>query len=123
MSVRSITADELDDVVIFIANAQSDPARSTSYLIGEEPPRVRDELDALRPSWTTTARVVGDEAITGAVIVEIDNDLGRAWILGPWADDWDADAAPLLDAALAQLDGVNQVEVSALLDNTRLQQL
>lgn len=55
-----------------------------------------------------TARVLRDgTGITGAVIAEWDDDLGRAWIVGPWVvgegDPWIAPAGELLDAALAQL--------------------
>jgi ribosomal protein S18 acetylase RimI-like enzyme len=127
MEIRVAYESELDDVVAFITEQQRDPACSTSYLIGEEPDRVRAELEALEPDWTQTVRVTHrDGILAGAVVVEIDEELGRGWILGPWVagDDWDTHAPQLVDAALAQLPaGVTQAEVSALLENTRLQEL
>jgi ribosomal protein S18 acetylase RimI-like enzyme len=98
--------DELDEVVAFVAAQQARPERSITY-VGTEAAGIRAELDGLAPPWATTARVVRAAAgVTGAVAVEWDGELGRAWILGPWVagddDAWSAGAGPLLDAALAQ---------------------
>ena len=88
---------------------------------------IRAELDALEPRWSETARVVrgADGSITGAVIVEIDTELGRAWIYGPWVvddEDWEEQAPALLDAALEQCVGL-EAECLPELANTRLMAL
>jgi ribosomal protein S18 acetylase RimI-like enzyme len=115
--------DELDEVVAFIAAQQARPERRIPY-VGDEAAGIAAELEGLAPPWATTVRVVRDGArLTGAVVAEWDEQLGRAWIVGPWvadpavddddpaddpADDsgaeaWRATADALVDAALAQL--------------------
>jgi ribosomal protein S18 acetylase RimI-like enzyme len=59
------------------------------------------------------------------VITEWDDDLGRAWIVGPWAvgegDTWMAAATELLDAALAGLPpAVSRYEMCGDIANQRL---
>ena len=106
-----------------IAAEQARPERNIAYL-GVEVDGIRAELDALEPPWSETARIVrrADGSIAGAVMTEVDADLGRAWIYGPWvaADhDWDEHARALLDAALEQCRGV-EAECLPELANTRL---
>ena len=63
-----------------------------------------------------------DGSIAGAVVVELDAELRRAWIYGPWVagdDDWDMHAPALLDAALEQCSGM-EAECLPELANTRL---
>jgi GNAT superfamily N-acetyltransferase len=123
--------DELDEVVAFIAAQQARPERRITY-VGDEAVGIAAELEGLAPPWATTARVVRDGArLIGAVVAEWDEELGRAWIVGPWVADpadpadpadgadggggadgddgddgaeaWRATADALVDAALAQL--------------------
>jgi ribosomal protein S18 acetylase RimI-like enzyme len=99
--------DELDGIVAFIAAQQARPDRRISY-VGTEAAGIAAELDGLEPPWVTTARVVRDGTrLTGAVVAEWDDALGRAWIVGPWAAGdghaWAAAATALVDAALAQV--------------------
>jgi ribosomal protein S18 acetylase RimI-like enzyme len=120
---------ELDAVVSLIARQQADPARQITY-VGTAADGIRAELDGLEPSWAGTVRVVdgaggGGRGITGVVVVEWDDDLGRAWILGPWVEGdgqaWHRAAGELLDAALDQLpEAVLQHELSGDVANTRL---
>jgi GNAT superfamily N-acetyltransferase len=118
-------AEELDDIVAFVAAQQADPARRVSY-VGEEAPGIRAELDGLVPPWAETVRMVRDGGrIAGAVVVEWDEELRRAWIVGPWVDGdgdaWTAVAVPLLDAALAQLPAsVTRYELCGDVANRRL---
>src|ERR1700754_4665001 len=61
----------------------------------------------------------------GASLVEWDAEAARAWVFGPWVpgDDaaWARWAAPLLDAALAQLPaGVDRVELGGDVTNVRM---
>ena len=120
--------DELTDIVAFIAAQQVHPDRRVSYL-GTDAAGIIAELDALKPPWLTTARVLRDGTrITGAVITEWDDDLGRAWIVGPWVlgvgDAWMAAAVALLDAALAELPAtVARHEMSGDIANHRLADL
>jgi len=119
--------DEMGAVVQMIAAEQARPERNIVY-VGNESDGIRAELDELEPDWATTARVVGapDGSIRGAVIVELDEEIGRAWIFGPWVagDDWEACASELFDAALEQVpDAVAARECSGLVANVRLQSL
>lgn len=120
--------DELDDIVAFIAAQQAHPDRRVTY-VGVDAAGIVAELDGLEPSWVATARVLRDGTrITGAVIAEWDDDLGRAWIVGPWAagdgDGWMAAAVALLDAALADLPPtVARYEMSGDIANRRLADL
>jgi ribosomal protein S18 acetylase RimI-like enzyme len=120
--------DEFDDIVAFIATQQAHPDRRVSS-VGTDPAGILAELGGLEPSWLTTARVVRDGLrITGAVIPEWDVDLGRAWIVGPWAvgdgDAWMSTAVALLDAALAELPAtVTRHEMTGDVANNRLANL
>jgi ribosomal protein S18 acetylase RimI-like enzyme len=122
-----VEPDELDGLVRLIAAEQVHPDRNIPYL-GDDEVDIRAELDALAPPWTETARVArgAADAIVGASVVEWDESIGRAWILGPWVfgdGAWDDFAPQLLDAALAQLpDGV-EPEMSGELANERLASL
>jgi ribosomal protein S18 acetylase RimI-like enzyme len=124
----SPSKDELSDVVAFIAEQQAHPDRRIWY-VGTDAAGIDAELGGLEPSWETTARVLLDDTgISGAVIAEWDDDLGRTWILGPWVvgdgDPWMAAAASLLDAALSQLPpNVTRYEICGDIANHRLADL
>lgn len=100
---RPIAADELDGLLDFIASRQASPATGTCYL-GTERESIRLELDEVDADWPRSALVVtGDDGrIVGATVTEVDAELGRSWIHGPWVADehWDAVARPLLEAAI-----------------------
>jgi ribosomal protein S18 acetylase RimI-like enzyme len=120
--------DELSGVVAFIASQQEHPDGRISY-VGTDAAGIEAELNGLEPSWATTARVLRDDAgIRGAVIVEWDDGLGRAWILGPWVvgdgDSWMAAAVTLLEAALSQVPpNVTRYEICGDIANHRLADL
>lgn len=129
-TVRPVEAGELDAVVALIAAEQARPERLITY-VGTEPTGIRAELDGLEPPWAETLRVVGDDsgdddvALVGVTVVEWDEELGRAWILGPWVagddDAWTAHADGLLDAALEQPpSSITEHEVSGAVANVRL---
>src|SRR5918999_1446191 len=101
--------DELDGVVRFVADQQARVDGRIAY-VGTEAAGIRAELDGIEPPWVTTVRVRRrpDGALAGVVVVEWDEEMGRAWIMGPWVDAdtddaWAVAAGELLDAALAQL--------------------
>lgn len=117
---------ELDAVVALIAAEQGSHQRMITTL-GDRPDGIRAELDELDPPWTSTARVVHDDggAVTGVVVSEWDDGLGRAWIHGPWVagDDerWNHLAPALLAAALAQVPhAVVDRELAGEVANVRL---
>jgi ribosomal protein S18 acetylase RimI-like enzyme len=120
--------DELRDVVAFIAAQQVHPDRHITYL-GTDAADITAELDGLTPPWAATARVRHDgTGIAGAVIGEWDEDIGRAWIIGPWVvgdgESWMAASVELLDAALAQLPpSVTRYEMCGDIANRRLADL
>jgi ribosomal protein S18 acetylase RimI-like enzyme len=124
----SPSPEELDDIVAFVAAQQVAPERNIPYL-GNEAPGISAELDGLAPPWVTTARVVRDgDAISGVVVVEWDEELGRAWVLGPWVSGdgaaWMAAARALVEAALAQVPAaVTRFEMSGDVANRRLGEL
>jgi ribosomal protein S18 acetylase RimI-like enzyme len=124
----SLKQDELRDAVAFIAAQQAHADHRISY-VGNDATGIVAELGGLEPSWVTTARVLRDGTrIVGVVIAEWDDDLARAWILGPWVvddgDGWMAGAATLLDAALAQPPStVTRYEMSGDVANRRLADL
>lgn len=94
----------MNDVVAFVATQQARRDRRVTY-VGTSAAGIAAELAGLKPPWETTLRTrEADGRLTGVVIVEWDEELGRSWILGPWVDPDDAAVgADLLDAALAQL--------------------
>lgn len=105
-SPRPVVGDELGALLDFIAARQADPATGTCYL-GTERESIRLELEELGDdAWPGSALVVTDEhgRIVGATVTEVDAELGRSWINGPWAAEgyWDAVARPLVEAAVAQ---------------------
>ncbi|MET0324422.1 MAG: GNAT family N-acetyltransferase [Ilumatobacteraceae bacterium] len=121
--------DELDSVVAMIAGEQRRPERTIIYL-GDQVDGIRAELDALSPDWRTTVRVAHGPSgeLVGASVVEWDEELGRAWVQGPWvvgADgDWARWARPLFDAAVAQIPpAIVRLEMSGTTANTRLAEL
>jgi ribosomal protein S18 acetylase RimI-like enzyme len=111
--------------VAFVAAQQAHPDRRIGY-VGTDAAGIVAELDGLEPSWLTTARVRREGTrLTGVVITEWDDDLGRAWIVGPWVvgegDAWMAGAVELLDAALAGLpSAVSRYEMCGDMANQRL---
>lgn len=103
---RRVAASEVDALLDFIAGRQADPATGTCYL-GTDRESIRLELEELGDeAWPGSALVVTDDAgrIVGATVTEIDPELGRSWVNGPWVADghWDALARLLLEAAVAQ---------------------
>ncbi len=104
-SPRTVVSGELDALLDFIADRQADPATGTCYL-GTDRESIRLELEELGDdAWPASALVVTEGGrIVGATVTEVDPELGRSWISGPWAAEgyWDAVARPLVEAAVAQ---------------------
>lgn len=125
---RDLTASDLDDVVALIAAQQRRPERAIVYL-GDTAGGIRAELEDLSPPWTSTLRLAWHhDVLVGAALAEWDEELGRAWLFGPWlaGDDdlWARWARPLADALLWQLPGtVTTRELSGPTANVRLARL
>jgi ribosomal protein S18 acetylase RimI-like enzyme len=67
----------------FIATRNSDRAQHVGYL-GENPADVADELHEIAGDFAFGMVRDGGE-LAGALGAEWDTDIGRAWLLGPWA--------------------------------------
>lgn len=128
ITIRPLATDQRDEVLALIVGQQADPTRHISAL-GVDAAGVSAELDDLDPDWTTIVHVAcAGDRIVGAIVTDLDDELGKAWLAGPWVDGDDAGwatAAPgLLDAALEALDpGVTRIELAGNLANTRLAEL
>lgn len=86
-----------DDVVAYVVRAQADPTRHVTF-VGEGEVTVRSDLAAIDGWRDQTLVARRDDSVVGALLVDTDDELGRCWWLGPWADD-DEVARALLDAA------------------------
>lgn len=112
-----MTSGEEEALLDFIAGRQASPATGTCYL-GADRDALRLELEELGDGvWPASALVVTDDQgrIVGATVTEVDPELGRSWIHGPWASEqhWDVVARPLLEAAVALCpSGVDHHEMS-----------
>ena len=128
-----ITSEEpadavLDAVVAIITAEQQRPYRTIVYA-GDTADGIRAELDDLEPPWTATLRTVRDGGrLVGVAVAEWDEELGRAWLWGPWIDGdddaWDRWARALVEEVSAQLPAaVTSRELSGTVANARLRRL
>ena len=114
-------------MVRFVAGQQARADRRITD-VGTEVDGIRAEPDGLAPPWASTLRVRRDAAgrLTGAVVVEWDEERRRSWVVGPRvaAGDgtaWARAADALLDAALGQLPpGVARHELAGDVAHRRL---
>jgi ribosomal protein S18 acetylase RimI-like enzyme len=104
--IEAAEAHDREAILTLIADQQADPARRITA-VGVERAEVQAELDGFSPPWTSTAQILRstDGSVVGACAIEWDEEVGRAWIVGPWvavADEaWAAPARSLVDAVLA----------------------
>lgn len=122
-AIRAVATHEVDALLAFIIEQQADPATGTCY-IGTTAEGIRLELDDLGDAWPGSALVAtrGDR-IVAAAVADVDEDLGRSWIYGPWAipDAWDDYARALVDAVIERLPAtVTAHEISADVANQRM---
>jgi ribosomal protein S18 acetylase RimI-like enzyme len=115
------TGDEAA-VVAYVTAAQADPTRHVTY-VGDQPATVLADLRAAT-AWRERTLVAhgGDDRPTGVLTVDVDEDLGRLWWLGPWADDV-ATARELLTAAGSIAALVHEREFAPDARNTDLARL
>lgn len=129
--VRVPTEDDLPAVAGLVAGLQADPAHLIASL-GVTAADIAASIREWAADWTGHCRIVRDDGngtLTGFAGVEVDLELGRAWVHGPLvaADGpaWDEAADALLGALLAGPvpDTVHDVELNSHLDNVRLARL
>ena len=120
---------ELADVVSLITAEQALPERHIPYL-GDQPDGIVAELDGLGTPWASFLRIGrdGDGKVAAAAFADIDEEMGRAWVHGPWvrgdADQWNRWARPLIEAVVGSLPrGIDDFELSGDTRNLRLSAL
>ncbi len=97
-TIRPLGDSDESDVVAYVTTAQDDPARHVTF-VGVGAASVRNDLTAIDDWRDQTFVATGpDGHVVGVLLVDTDDELGRCWWLGPWADD-EATARALLDAA------------------------
>lgn len=102
MDIVTLRRADVTDAVLaelggFIARSNGDRSRNIGYL-GDQPADVTAELHELEGDFTFAVARAGGE-ITGTLGMEWDPEVGRAWVLGPWA------ATPeLMDTLYATVD-------------------
>ncbi len=115
--------DDLEEVVAFLAPLQA-AATSNIASLGEEADGIRAELVALDPPWWGLARLArnADAQLVGAAFADVDPQLGRAWVNGPWTAERRGDLGQALLTAVLDLlpDGIADVELSGHADNDAL---
>jgi len=121
--------NELAGVVALIKGEQAVPERHIPYL-GDQPDGILAELDELATPWASFLRVGrdGDGEVAAAAFADIDEEMGRAWIHGPWVrgddDQWTRWARPLIDAVADSLPSViDDFELTGDARNVRLSAL
>lgn len=96
-----ITSRAIDHqaVLDFIVEQQQSPATACAYL-GTDAESIKDDLKGLDQPWTETLHIstAEDGRLTGAVVIEWDEELARSWVYGPWMeqDAWVAHGPALL---------------------------
>jgi ribosomal protein S18 acetylase RimI-like enzyme len=123
-SIRAAVSSDLDEVVEVLARLQAEPAHHIAYH-GETAEEIVEELTAMRPDWTSGTVLATDSTgrLRGALSVESDREVRRAWLHGPYVDVpanhpaaaqlWQQTADALLDEALrlSALTGVTELEL------------
>lgn len=108
-SVATLGERDDSDVVAYVAAAQADPTRHVTF-VGTDEATVRTDLSTAT-DWRARTYVArdGDGRVVGVLTADVDGDLGRAWWLGPWAEDRGVGRA-LLEAAGEVVAGVAERE-------------
>jgi ribosomal protein S18 acetylase RimI-like enzyme len=101
----------------FIAGRNADRAQNIGYL-GEQPADVTADLGELEGDHTFAVARDADGGIVGTLGMEWDPEIGRAWVLGPWAG-----TPELMDELYATVDatvpsGVGEREIFCDATNT-----
>ncbi|MFC6088645.1 GNAT family N-acetyltransferase [Saccharothrix lopnurensis] len=129
--IRPATQADLDAVTALVLRLQIDDAHHIGYL-GETLGEVAEELAEFEPDWPSCTVVAVDDSdrACGALSVEVDAELGRAFLHGPFVDVpvnhpagsriWDQTADALYAAAAPLLGGVTDRELLGHTGHRRL---
>lgn len=123
-AIRPASAGDRDAVVDLVVRLQADPAHHIGYH-GVTAEEVASELDGMLPDWAGGAVVgVADSGEIRAVLsADVDAEVGRAWLFGPYVDlpddhpvprqAWHRTADELFDAlaGLPRLAGFDDLEL------------
>jgi ribosomal protein S18 acetylase RimI-like enzyme len=110
--IRPAREGELELIAEFVAHLQARPESRIPFF-DESPEEIAAEIASWGSTWTAKCLVAEDRGqVVGFAGVEVDSELGRAWIYGPFAEDeaWEALADPLLQEAVA-LAAVDDLEL------------
>ncbi|GLW94543.1 GNAT family N-acetyltransferase [Actinokineospora globicatena] len=132
-ALRSATEADLAAAVDLVTRLQADPGHHIGYH-GTTAEEVADELTRMTPDWAGGAVVGVDAAgaVRALLTVEVDPELGRAWLWGPYVDVpadhpavrqvWHNTADDLLDLAtgLPRAAGTSDLELYGHRGNRRL---
>src|SRR5687768_13660320 len=129
--IRFAEPGDLGATMALLVRLQADSAHHIGYL-GETVEELRAELAEFEPSWAdcTVVAVDADDNITGMLSVEIDPELGRAWLHGPFVDVpvnhpagsriWDQTADAMFRRATELLTGITDLELYGHTSHRRL---
>ncbi|GLZ42995.1 GNAT family N-acetyltransferase [Actinokineospora sp. NBRC 105648] len=132
-SMRPATPADRPAVVELLVTLQADPEHLVGYH-GVTAEELADELAGFTPDWASGAVVGTDDggAVRAVLSAQVDPELGRAWLHGPFVDIpaghpagrqlWHNTADDLLDLALGlpRLAGVTDLELYGHRRNRRL---
>lgn len=129
MTIGAAGPADVEAVIDLIVAEQVRPERHIPYL-GEERAGIVAELAELDTPWTSFLHIVRvDGDLVGAAFADVDEELGKAWIHGPWIageddDRWRRWARPLVEAVIAALPAeLTDLELSGDTRNRRLAEL
>jgi ribosomal protein S18 acetylase RimI-like enzyme len=129
---RFAVPGDLGAVLALLVRLQTDSAHHIGYL-GETPGELTEELAEFEPDWPSCTVVATDDSgrVCGALSVEVDLQLNRAWLHGPFVDVpvnhpagsriWDQTADAMYRTAGRLLQAVPDRELFGHTDHRRLE--
>jgi len=86
-SIRAAVPSDLDDVVDVLTRLQAEPAHHIAYH-GETADEITAELTGGRADWTAGTVLATDPGgrVRGVLGMDVDAEVGRAWLRGPYVD-------------------------------------
>ncbi|TCO56989.1 GNAT family N-acetyltransferase [Actinocrispum wychmicini] len=122
--IRPATRADIPAVAELVARLQADPAHHIGFH-GMTVAEITDEISGFRPDWHSGAAVaVGSSgALRGVLSADVNAELGRGWLYGPFVDvpsghpaapqAWDTNADNLFDCVreLPKLAGVEDLDL------------
>lgn len=122
--IRPATQADIPAVAELVVRLQADPAHHIGFH-GVTMAEVTEEISRFRPDWPSGAAVaVGSSgALRGVLSADVNRELGRGWLYGPFVDvpsghpaapqAWETAADNLLDAVLAlpKLAGIEDLDL------------